>query len=373
MTRANPVAAAVAASVLAAMCCGNPSDPTRAGSSPPSLPSLPPSSSLPSAFRNDLARALDAAGDATVLEGQDGWLFFVPELRHLTAGEFWGDAAASVSQATSPEHADPLPAILDFQRQLEAAGVELLLVPVPAKAAIYPETIADSATPSGGTVPRLDEYDAAFYALLRESGVTVIDPTDAFLERRVDAAEPLYCRQDTHWSGAACAVVAELLADVIRRRPWFGEISTTTYEAEPRRVEISGDLWTLLGDESLPRESLALRFVGTPRAEGLEPVPDDPDSPVLLLGDSHGLVFHAGDDMHARGAGLADQLAYELGFALDVMAVRGSGATPARFNLLRRARRSPGFWDQKRLVIWVFSVREFTEADGWRVMPIGAS
>jgi alginate O-acetyltransferase complex protein AlgJ len=55
------------------------------------------------------------------------------------------------------------------------------------------------------------------------------------------------------------------------------------------------------------------------------------------------------------------------------MAVRGSGATPARFNLLRRARRSPGFWDQKRLVIWVFSVREFTEADGWRVMPIGAS
>lgn len=92
----------------------------------------------------------------------------------------------------------------------------------------------------------------------------------------------------------------------------------------------------------------------------------------MLLGDSHGLVFHVGADMHAQGAGLADQLAYELGFALDVVAVRGSGATPARFNLFRRARRTPGFWDGKRLVIWTFSVREFTQADGWRRVPIDA-
>ena len=60
------------------------------------------------------------------------------------------------------------------------------------------------------------------------------------------------------------------------------------------------------------------------------PVTPDPNSPIVLLGDSHNLVFHEGDDMHARGAGLPDQLALELGLPLDVVAVRNSGVTPAR-------------------------------------------
>ena len=74
--------------------------------------------------------------------------------------------------------------------------------------------------------------------------------------------------------------------------------------------------------------------------------------------------------MHARGAGLADQLALELGFPVDLIAVRGSGATPARINLFRRAQRDPDYWQDKKLVIWVFTAREFTHADGWRIVPI---
>ena len=37
----------------------------------------------------------------------------------------------------------------------------------------------------------------------------------------------------------------------------------------------------------------------------------DRTSPVLVLGDSHVLVFHDGGDMHAAGAGLPDQLAFD--------------------------------------------------------------
>ena len=74
--------------------------------------------------------------------------------------------------------------------------------------------------------------------------------------------------------------------------------------------------------------------------------------------------------MHAQGAGLADQLALELGIAVDLVAVRGSGATAARLNLLRRAQRDPSYWANKRLVIWCFAAREFTESDGWRIVPI---
>jgi alginate O-acetyltransferase complex protein AlgJ len=91
---------------------------------------------------------------------------------------------------------------------------------------------------------------------------------------------------------------------------------------------------------------------------------------VLLLGDSHNLIFHEGGDMLATGAGLPDQLALELGFPVDLIGVRGSGATPARVNLLRRARANPDYLRKKKLIIWCFSAREFTESSGWQKVPV---
>ena len=70
--------------------------------------------------------------------------------------------------------------------------------------------------------------------------------------------------------------------------------------------------------------------------------------------------------MHVQGAGLADHLAHQLGFPIDLVAVRGSGATPARLSLFRRRDNLAG----KRLVIWCFTVREFTEGQGWRKVPV---
>ena len=71
--------------------------------------------------------------------------------------------------------------------------------------------------------------------------------------------------------------------------------------------------------------------------------------------------------MHARGAGLPDQLALELGFPVDLVGVRGSGATPARINLARRKGGLAG----KKLVVWVFGARELSEAaQGWAKVPV---
>ena len=74
--------------------------------------------------------------------------------------------------------------------------------------------------------------------------------------------------------------------------------------------------------------------------------------------------------MHARGAGLADQLALELGFAVDLIAVRGSGATPVRISLYRQCKKDPGYIVRKKVIIWCFSAREFTESTGWSVVPV---
>ncbi len=309
----------------------------------------------------ELVVEAEQRSDLTVV-GRDGWLFFAPELRHLSTTSYWGEAAAEVSQARNRDTVDPLPAILDFKRQLDLLNIELLIVPVPLKSVIFPDQLPsgdDLSLPS--PIPRLDAADMAFYAVLRDNGVEVLDLTRTLLDNRLHPEGPVYCRTDTHWSGVGCVVAGQQIAGVVRDRPWFAALETDAFPTRWYTASITGDL-----APDGTREDLRLREVGSTD----RPVPDADDSPIVLLGDSHNLVFHVGDDMHVTGAGLADQLAVELGIPVDVVAVRGAGATPARVNLLRRVQRDPGYWNRKRLVIWCFSAREFTQSDGWAMVPI---
>jgi alginate O-acetyltransferase complex protein AlgJ len=202
--------------------------------------------------------------------------------------------------------------------------------------------------------------------------VRVLDLVPEFLAHRSGPQGPLYCKQDTHWSGRACVLTARRLAAMVRERPWFKSASTGTQKlsSEWRSIEIIGDLWQALKENRLPRERIPLRFVGIPSSNGLVSVMPESNRPIVLLGDSHNLVFHTGSDMHARGAGLPDQLALELGVPVDLVAVRGSGATPARAALRRRALSVADYLPRKKLVIWCFGAREFTESPGWQKVPV---
>lgn len=299
---------------------------------------------------------LAAGAKGSVVVGRDGWLYFAPELRHLAAERYWGKIAGE----------DPTPAILDFKTQLESVGIELLFVPVPAKAAIYPQYLpgVDPALRARADA-RLDPVDRDFLEHLRGQGVEVLDLAVPFLAQAEKGA-PLYCRQDTHWSPRGVEVAARAIAEQVAGRPWLAKVPKLDLKTRGEEVEIEGDLRRELPEPRPAKERLAFTRVGRETAGNLVPLEPDRSSPVLLLGDSHTLVFHAGADLHATGAGLADQLARELGFALDLVGVRGSGATPARINLMRR----PGGLEGKRLVVWVLSVRETTEGQGWKKVPV---
>ena len=263
----------------------------------------------------------DQPASTLSVPGVDGWMFLDKELRHLRSPKFWADPGGPDVPG------DPIPAILDFKQQLDKAGVDLLLVPVPAKAAIYPEKMPPPALSGAGAT------DREFYKSLEARGIKVLDLTDVLLAAR--DAVPLYCRQDSHWSPDGIRIAA-------------GEIAGRLRDAPPGAAP----------------ENLNIRRVS--EAGSGKPVLPSKTSPIILLGDSHNLIFHAGGDMHASGAGLPDQLALELGFPVDVVAVRGSGATPARRNLARRKDNLSG----RQIVIWCFSVREFTEGQGWAKVQV---
>lgn len=137
----------------------------------------------------------------------------------------------------------------------------------------------------------------------------------------------------------------------------------TPYLVSVERRVLTGDLWTDLPEPRPQREEADIEVVEQPGGGLLKTWRK---SPVLLLGDSYVLSFHTGGDLQAKGAGLPDHLAKELGFPVDYEAVRNGGSTPARINLLRRG---DGL-ASKRVVVWVFSMREFTEGAGWKKLEI---
>ena len=310
----------------------------------------------------DRCAALAAEGDSLAVSGIDGWAFLRAELRHLGVGPFWGADAAKVSRA-KPAQADPLPAIVDFHEQLAARGITLVLMPVPCKAAIYPEKLGQPVAAG-----RVDAAARQFYEALAAKGVGVLDLADGFLAAKADdaSAGPVFCRTDTHWSPRGCeiaaAAVANRIKDLAGTAGWLagppGGFSAATEDRS-----IAGDLAAGGDPEVLPARVVT-------RAAGST---EDKASPVLLLGDSHVLVYHAGGELHGTSAGLADQLASELGIPVDVIGVRGSGATPARINLLRRAKPDPAYLAGKKVVVWCFAAREFTESSGWAVVPLPAA
>lgn len=318
------------------------------------------------AFKRKLAETVSTAskGNIPVVEGAKDWWFLTEELRFLSVGQFWGEAAAAVSQSADRNAVDPMVAIVDFNRRLTAIGVRLLVVPVPPKSAIYPEKLFPAF--DGNPADLVSDLEA-FYKQLQKNDVEVVDLLPVFYSKRADTRGPLYCRTDSHWSGIGCVVAAETIAARIRALLQRDTL-TGEYVASWDEVTIQGDLVELLQGQVANGTPEKIQIRKIRASEGNTTIEPDSNSPVLLMGDSHTLVFH---DFLAQNAGLLDQLTLELGLRPDLIGTRGSGATPVRLSLYRRSIKEPGYLGRKKVVIWCFSAREFTEgSQGWKILPI---
>jgi hypothetical protein len=327
---------------------------------------LGPLSESQQKFVNELAAKSRSAQseNAAVIAGVDGWFFLSSDIRFLSVGQFWGADAAKVSRAHKPESADPIPAIVDFHDQLKRRGIELLLMPVPPKAAIYPEKILPAIDLHGEpAAPVL----ARFYQELRERGIYVVDLAPVFLQNRANERGPVFCKTDSHWSGVGCVLAGQTIKEKIHEK--LAGQPRRDYVADWKETTIKGDLVDLGGSKTknVEPEKIAIRMISD-KETGAATIPD-PNSPLLIMGDSHTLVFH---DFLAEKSGLLDQLAYENGFAPDLIGTRGSGATSVRITLYRRTRKEPDYLAKKKVIVWCFAAREFTESDqGWDKVPVG--
>ena len=238
----------------------------------------PPGPELVERFRATCVRlATEAsASGASILTGTDGWYFAAREVLALA------------DEGTESEPA--VAAIAGEAERLRRDGVELVVVPVPPKGIVYPDRLAPELSVPV-PVRRLDAPLESVYGQLGRRGVRVVDLTEPFLRDRFHHEGPLYCRQDSHWSGVGCVVAAEVIARTIREMALLEAHPTQLYGLAWFVTPIRGDHWRRLSRPP-PPEEIRARGVIAPEDPLLAPVRRNGDARIAVVGDTHALVFH---------------------------------------------------------------------------------
>jgi alginate O-acetyltransferase complex protein AlgJ len=322
-------------------------------------PSAVPAQDFSSIIKGALAAS--APTDLAIQgKGDANWFFLRRELEHLQHGDL---AAADLLKANK-EGTDPVPVIAKYAAELKALGVDLLVVPVPAKASIYPEKL--DAKADAASVPAL----APFLAKLKAEGVETLDLEGEF--KKVRSAEPanqLYCATDSHWSPSACQLVAGIVAARYKGLPEVTAAKVAGLAVLPAEArEYHGDLLTDAQKGSVAKEKLPLARAGLGGGSSVTTVESSPTSPIVVMGDSHLQVFRKGGNMLDTQGGFVDHLQVGLGTAVQEFTMQAGGADGPRVEIARTTAKNPDFWAKKKVVVWVFTAREFTQGK-WRVIP----
>lgn len=263
------------------------------------------------------------------------WLFYEPDVKHTSGSGF------SVEE--------PLSAILDFQRQLEARGIRLIVMPTAPKSAVEWVHFARRRI-KPGTVLRNPSYEM-FIKRLRAEGVWTLE-----------AIPSAYLRTDTHWTPSAMRETAEKAARFIEARVEL-KPRTESYARQTRSVEGRGDLAEML-DMELPAERVEIEPIETADGSAWQA---RRGAEILLLGDSFSNIYSLEEMSWGSSAGFAEQLSYALGRPIDRIALNEGGSHTTRRELARDAGRLAA----ARVVLWQFAARELSWGD-WRLYQLGA-
>ena len=305
-------------------------------------------------FRAQLAKVPE---DAKAVPGKDGYLFYTRSLESVLGGDL----------REQPVGKDPFPVIVGFKDFLDELGVDFLLVPVPTKLEVFPEKLASEPIPRAAQ-GAINPYGRKFLYEVGRAGVEVVDLLPVFLKARREhetGIEEVYQRQDTHWTSRGIRLAAGTIAERIRKYPWYADLEKQCMDLGVKDTSFTryGDLHSRLPEE----QKQGYRPPTLPAQQVLMPdgslYDDDPDSPVVVLGDSFTGVFQRTDCKHA---GISAHIAHRIRYPVDLVMSYGGGPG-VRKKLLRRGVEN---LKQKRLVIWMFAARDlFDYWEDWEVLP----
>ncbi len=304
---------------------------------------------LTRAFATPGAQMIHASGqrlrasaglDTAEVVTRHGHHYYRPDIEHLNARSFLRKPRRPASRRW-----DPLPAIISFHQQLKAAGIRLVLLPVPSKASLANEASS----------PMVNEGYREFLRILRsDHGIEVLDLVP-LLDKLSRQGTPPFLQGDSHWSPSGMSEVARFVAEKTSVQP-PGE----PYQIVERSLSSIGDLTRLMGKAT--KEPLSSSMVLGQNDEVWKP---RPGAPFLLLGDSFSNIYSQEGMGWGKGAGLAEMLSLEMSAPVDRIAFNSDGAFASREALLQ----DPARLANKSVVVWQFAMRELSFGD-WKVLAL---
>lgn len=283
------------------------------------------------------------------LPGRKGWFFYRPAVQYLIE--------------PVPSSEEVLAAVLAFHNDLAKRGIRLLVMPAPNKASVYPEMLAARA---GGKSSLVNGTTQDVLAKLKQAGVEVVDLFEVYAEARRKAGSPeYYLAQDSHWSPEGMRLAAQTVARRLLDLGWV-EQGATRYEMKPVSVERYGDVLKMIRVPQVERlfEPQRMNCSQVVDAQRGKPYADDPNSPVLVLGDSFLRIFERDEP---GSGGFVAHLASHLGFGLSSLIGDGGASTLVRQQLSRR----PVLLKGKKVVLWEFVERDIRfGTEGWQVIRL---
>lgn len=277
-------------------------------------------------------------------EGKDGWLFFRKDLEYGTGGDL----------ANQPNEKNPLAHIAELKRFLDKHNVSLLFVAVPNKTEVYFEKLPFDSPTDPLTI--VNPYERKFLSDLQDSGVEVIDLLPSFLKAKTEDnvnVEPVYQKQDTHWTTRGLRLAAELIAQRIKSYSWYRDLSKdkAAFSNHDTATVRQGDIVERLPEQlrvKYPPVELAAHQVRNPDGT---PFKSSKDAPIILMGDSFTGVFESVD---CKNSGVGANIAEKTGVPLDIITSWGGGPL-VREKLMRQRQETLG---SKRLVIYMMVTRD---------------
>jgi hypothetical protein len=316
------------------------------------------------------------------IKGKTGWFFYRPDVDFLVRPYVLDKRSVAVDPNDKPVSDNPVIAIKKFKDQLQEYGIDLLVVIVPGKPDIYPDMLAKSLTSSdagtfGNSLRMLDE--------LNREGVETADLFLPFARERMNdsvAGDSMYLHKDTHWTARALALSAHIIAEKIKRYPWYTP-GTTEYVVDTVEVERTGDVAVMSTLTTFNLCKLPLSFASEKTkcckvfqifrdSVGMEkerrPYKDNfHSSQILILGDSFSRIYQTDEP---RSAGLISHIALELSQPVASIVNDGGASTLVRQSLARRGNLLKG----KKLVVWEIVERDFRfGSEGWKDVPLQIS
>ncbi len=248
-----------------------------------------------------------------------------------------------------------LETIILLDRQLKAAGIHLIVVPVPERLEVY----ADSVLGERPAAPLAPGRNKLMVALL-SSGVECVDLLPLFVREKDGTEQPLlYYREDPHWNDYGKRLAAQTLAQRLNdyafaRDPRF-HAGFTIVEAEREPNSIYEKEPSTSDEGSSPELVPALR-VAPVGGHGL--YGEAGKAPVLVMGDSF------------CGGPAASSFAAQLGAVLQ-LEVRNSSEQGGAFRIpAKLARKGKAHLAEVRVLVWVFHGRSLAFYRNWEPLAI---